>query len=91
MSAAEQKRLLAAFADTFWAGVELRSVEANGQPAVLISRDGATVAPVTISASDDDIDHILWAMNPQKLTAITAGGPPRPVADGGGPHDRAGT
>jgi len=61
---------IAAVASHFWKGVTLAWVEANGQAAVLMSRDGAPVAPATIDASAQGIDQIMWIMRPSKLAAI---------------------
>jgi RNA polymerase sigma-70 factor (ECF subfamily) len=36
-----------------------------------MSRDGTIVTIVTIDASADGIDQILWMMRPSKLTAIS--------------------
>ena len=63
-------RFIAAFASHFWTGVTLTWIEANGQPSVLIERDGATVAIATIDAGAQGIHQILWMMSPGKLTAI---------------------
>lgn len=64
-------KFIAAFASHFWSGVTLSSIEANGQPCVLVSRDGAAITLVTIEASADGIDQILWMMRPSKLAAIS--------------------
>jgi len=53
-----------------WAGITLEVVEANGQPSVLMSRDGAVLGLATIDATEDGIVQILWMMRPSKLTAI---------------------
>jgi len=55
----------------FWNGVTLAWVEANGQAAVLVSRDGVPVALTTINASEQGIDQIVWILRPSKLAAIT--------------------
>lgn len=64
-------KFIAAFASHFWNGVTLRWVQTNGQPSVLISRDGAIVTVATVDASAQGIDRILWMMRPSKLTAIS--------------------
>lgn len=64
-------KFIGAFASHFWAGVTLTWIQTNGQASVLISRDGAIVTVVTISASAHGIDQILWMMRPSKLTAIS--------------------
>ncbi len=45
-------------------------VTANGRAAVLIVRDGADFALLTIGGSQPEIDRILWVMNPVKLASI---------------------
>ena len=63
-------RYVAAFADRFWAGVRIDWVDANGQPSVLVTRDGAPIAWLTVSATDDAIDRLYWVLNPAKLQTI---------------------
>jgi RNA polymerase sigma-70 factor, ECF subfamily len=58
----------------FWNGVTLAWVEANGQAAVLVSRDGVAVAVMTIDASAQGIDQIMWFLRPSKLAAISKSG-----------------
>jgi RNA polymerase sigma-70 factor (TIGR02957 family) len=58
----------------FWNGVTLAWVEANGQAAVLVSRDGVAVAVMTIDASAQGIDQIMWFLRPSKLVAISKSG-----------------
>ena len=65
-------KFIAAVASHFWVGVEITTVEVNRQAAVLVSRDGAVVALVTIDASALGIDRILWMLRPSKLGAVSA-------------------
>lgn len=60
-------RFLAAFAPRFWPGAEVRRVEANGAPAVLVSAGGSPVALLCLDASAGGIDRLLWVMSPAKL------------------------
>ncbi|MGP3756542.1 RNA polymerase, sigma subunit, ECF family [Streptomyces sp. LamerLS-316] len=60
-------KYLAAFAPRFWPGAEIRRVEANGRPAVLVSAGGEAVALLSVDASARGIEHIMWVMNPAKL------------------------
>lgn len=60
-----------AFADRFWAGVEVAWASLNGQAAAVLSRDGAVFAVGTVSASAEGIDHVLWVFNPDKITAVS--------------------
>lgn len=60
-------KFIAAIASHFWSDVTLTWIEANAQPAVLVSRGADTVALMTIAASEDGIDHLMWVMRPGKL------------------------
>jgi RNA polymerase sigma-70 factor (ECF subfamily) len=62
--------LVAKTSGRFWAGVTLTSMETNGRPSVLISRDGSSVALLSITTSPDGIEEIFWLMNPSKLAAL---------------------
>ncbi|SDH56468.1 RNA polymerase sigma-70 factor [Nonomuraea jiangxiensis] len=61
-----------AFARHFWTGVDVAWAEANGQTAALLSRDGEVFAVLTVNASAQGIDQVLWMMNPAKITAVSA-------------------
>ncbi|MER6947610.1 sigma factor-like helix-turn-helix DNA-binding protein [Nonomuraea sp. NPDC000554] len=61
-----------AFADRFWDGVEVAWGSANGQAAALLHRDGAVFTVLTVNASAQGIDQVLWMMNPAKITAVSA-------------------
>ncbi|MGJ6969960.1 RNA polymerase sigma-70 factor [Streptosporangium sp. G11] len=61
-----------AFAAPFWAGVEVRWANLNGQASALLCRDGAVFAVLTVNASAQGIDQVLWMMNPAKLAAASA-------------------
>lgn len=60
-------RYLAAFAPRFWPGTEVRRVEANGRPAILVSSGGDAVALLSVEASTRGIERVMWVMNPEKL------------------------
>ncbi|WP_431927007.1 sigma factor-like helix-turn-helix DNA-binding protein, partial [Nonomuraea jabiensis] len=76
-----------AFASRFWAGVEVAWASTNGQTSALLSRDGQVFTVLTVNASDEGIDQVLWMMNPAKLTAVsaTAEGHDSPEVDRPGP------
>lgn len=65
-------KYLAAFAPRFWPPAATRWVEANGRPAVLVSVDGDPVALLSVDASEEGIDRIMWVMNPDKLAPYVA-------------------
>jgi RNA polymerase sigma-70 factor (ECF subfamily) len=64
-------KFIASVSTHFWTGVTLEVVEANLQPCVLISRDGSPVVLVTIDASTEGINRIMWMMRPSKLAGIS--------------------
>jgi RNA polymerase sigma-70 factor (ECF subfamily) len=63
-------RFISAFAATFWVDASITSIQANGQAALLVSRNDQVFALVTLRASASGIDQILWVMNPVKLSGI---------------------
>lgn len=68
-------KFVAAVASYFWTGVTLTWLEANGQPAVLVSRDGTVVALLTVDASAEGVDRIMWMFRPSKLAGISKSQP----------------
>jgi RNA polymerase sigma-70 factor (TIGR02957 family) len=65
-------KYLRAFADRFWEGVEVRWATVNGQASALLLHDGEVFTVMTVNASADGIDQVLWMMNPAKLKAVSA-------------------
>jgi RNA polymerase sigma-70 factor (ECF subfamily) len=65
-------KYLVAFAPRFWVRTEIRWVEANNRPAVLISSDGDSVALLSVDVSAEGIDRLMWTMNPAKLSPYVA-------------------
>jgi RNA polymerase sigma-70 factor (ECF subfamily) len=65
-------KVVAAFAPRFWPHREVRPVEANGMPALLVTAEGKAVALVTVDASEQGIERILWILNPEKLAPYVA-------------------
>jgi RNA polymerase sigma-70 factor (ECF subfamily) len=61
---------IAAVSAWCWKGVTLDSVETNGQAAVLILRDGVPIG-LTIDASAQGINEIMWFLRPSKLAAVS--------------------
>jgi RNA polymerase sigma-70 factor (TIGR02957 family) len=60
---------IAAVSTWCWKGVTLDWVETNGQAAVLILRDGVPIG-LTIDASAQGINEIMWFLRPTKLAAV---------------------
>ena len=64
-------KYIAAFSAWYWEGVELRFVETNGQTGAVMTRGDQLLGVVTLSASADGIDQLLWIMNPAKLARVS--------------------
>ena len=60
---------VAALSTWCWKGVTLDWVETNGQTSVLVLRDGVPFG-LTIDASAQGIDEIMWFLRPSKLKAV---------------------
>jgi RNA polymerase sigma-70 factor (TIGR02957 family) len=73
-------KFITSVAPHFWKGVEVIFIEANGQPAALILREGSAVAMATIDATTEGIVQILWVMRPSKLRGISQMQPKLPQA-----------
>lgn len=64
--------VFAAWAPQFWAGADTSFVDANGLAAVALHRGGETYAVVTVTASKEGIDQVMWLVNPAKIAAFRA-------------------
>lgn len=51
----------------YWADAQVRAVEANGLPALLVVRDGAPFALVALDVTPAGIEHVYVQVNPDKL------------------------
>jgi RNA polymerase sigma-70 factor (TIGR02957 family) len=69
-------KYIAAISDWGWSGVTVAMIQANGQACALLSRAGVVVMLLTIEASPEGIDRIMWVMRPSKLTGVAASWPP---------------
>src|SRR5262245_8670984 len=65
-------KYIAAFSPWGWTGVTVTVIQANGQACASLSRAGVVALLVTIEASPDGIDQIMWLMRPSKLTGVAA-------------------
>ncbi|MFF2993292.1 RNA polymerase sigma-70 factor [Streptomyces sp. NPDC057950] len=65
-------KYLVAFAPRFWPQTDIRWVESNGGPAVLVSSHGNPMVLLTVDASEHGIERIMWVMNPDKLHPYVA-------------------
>jgi RNA polymerase sigma factor (sigma-70 family) len=62
-------KVIRAFAAGYWTGVSTTPVLINAQPGALLLRDGTPFGILTITASAEGIDQVLWMVNPTKLAA----------------------
>jgi RNA polymerase sigma-70 factor (TIGR02957 family) len=68
-----RERVLKAFATIsgwLFSGVTVDVIHANGQACALFSRAGVVTLLVTVEASPEGIDHIMWMVRPSKLTGV---------------------
>jgi RNA polymerase sigma-70 factor (TIGR02957 family) len=72
VGASRVARYIKAFAGWFWVGVDVRWASTNGQTSAVLRRDGMVFGMLTVSASADGIDQLLWIMNPAKIGAFSA-------------------
>ncbi|SDM95015.1 RNA polymerase sigma-70 factor, ECF subfamily [Lentzea albidocapillata subsp. violacea] len=68
--AASLAKIISGWAPSFWAGAEASFVEANGLTAVRLRKADGTYAVITVTASAEGIDQVLWLVNPEKLAAF---------------------
>ena len=63
-------KYITAISTWFWEGMDVRWVTANGQTSAALVRDGTVLGVLTVTASDEGIDRLLWMVNPEKITAV---------------------
>nr|WP_221373912.1 RNA polymerase sigma-70 factor [Actinoplanes polyasparticus] len=71
VGAARVAKYVAAFSAWWWEGVEVRFITANGRPSAVLQRGDEILAVLTVEASEDGIEQVLWMMNPQKIAAVS--------------------
>ncbi|GAA4672078.1 RNA polymerase sigma-70 factor [Phytohabitans rumicis] len=64
-------RFLTAISTWFWDDIDLRWASTNGQTSVVIRHGGTVRCVLTISASTEGIDRVLWMFNPEKIADVT--------------------
>lgn len=63
-------KFVRAFSSWWWDGTTTSWTETNGRPSLLIRRDGEPIALLSISASADGIERLMWVMVPEKLVRL---------------------
>ena len=61
--------------------VTVTVIQANGLACAVLSRAGVVAMLVTIEASPEGIDQIMWVMRPSKLTGVAASSSPHASTD----------
>lgn len=65
-------KYIATIAPWGWRGLTITVTQANGQACVVLARAGIVVMLVTVDASPEGIDQIMWVMRPSKLTGVAS-------------------
>jgi RNA polymerase sigma-70 factor (ECF subfamily) len=60
-------KFLAAFSSWYWEGVDVQWATSNGLASAVLRRGDQLLGMVTLTASADGIDQVLWMMNPEKI------------------------
>lgn len=68
--AASLAKIVSGWAPSFWAGAEADYVEVNGLAAIRLRKDANTYAVITLTASAEGVDQLMWLLNPEKLRAF---------------------
>lgn len=64
-------KFLNAIASWFWDGMDVRWMTTNGLASAVLLRDGGVYGVVTVTASAEGIDQVLWVVSPGKLTGVS--------------------
>jgi RNA polymerase sigma-70 factor (TIGR02957 family) len=65
-------KYVTAISTWFWDGMDVRWVTTNGQTSAVLVRNGSVFGVLTVTASSEGIDHLLWIVSPEKISAVTA-------------------
>jgi RNA polymerase sigma-70 factor (ECF subfamily) len=64
-------RFMNAISLWFWDDLDVRWVSTNGQTSAVLRRGGAEFGVLTVGATAEGIDRVLWMLNPEKITAVS--------------------
>jgi RNA polymerase sigma-70 factor (TIGR02957 family) len=64
-------RYLISISTWFWDGMDVRWATTNGQASAVLVRDGTVFGVLTVTASAEGIDQLLWIVAPEKIAAVT--------------------
>lgn len=63
-------KFLGAISTWFWDDADLGWVTTNGQTSVVVRRAGDVSCVLTVCATSDGIDRVMWMFNPEKIAAV---------------------
>ena len=72
VGAARVAKFLAAISAWFWDDIDVRWATTNGRTSAVLRRAGTVYGVLTVSASADGIDQVLWIVTPEKIAAVSA-------------------
>ncbi|MFF1615036.1 RNA polymerase sigma-70 factor [Amycolatopsis sp. NPDC058278] len=73
VGAARVAKFLLAISTWFWDGLDVQWAITNGQTSAVLRRDGAVYGLLTVSATTEGVDQVLWLVNPEKNKAVSVG------------------
>ncbi|MGK3207875.1 RNA polymerase sigma-70 factor [Amycolatopsis sp. MEPSY49] len=71
VGAARVAKFLHAISTWFWDDVDVRWATTNGQTSAVLLQDGVVYGLLTVGATAEGIDQVLWLVNPEKNKAVT--------------------
>ena len=74
VGAARVAKFLRAISTWFWEDVDVQWAITNGRTSAVLRRDGAVYGLLTVSATTEGIDQVLWLVNPEKNKAVSVAG-----------------
>ena len=60
------------FPKWFWEGMDVRWLNTNGQTSAVLVQNGSVFCVVTVTASTEGIDYLLWIVSQDKIAAVAA-------------------
>ncbi|WP_410575186.1 RNA polymerase sigma-70 factor [Amycolatopsis sp. cmx-4-61] len=63
-------KFLQAISSWFWDDIDIEWTQANGQTAAVLRQGGTVYGLLTVSATAEGIDQLLWLVNPEKNKAV---------------------
>ncbi|WP_236795176.1 RNA polymerase sigma-70 factor [Amycolatopsis sp. GM8] len=64
-------RFLTAISGSFWENVDVQWATTNGQTSAVLRVDGELYGLLTVNATTEGIDRLLWMVNPEKNRAVS--------------------